>query len=331
MLKLQASKLARVLACVGIVAAVACGGGAGGQGPVVPTTSTEITAEQIDKDPLILFPSNAISIGTVDAKAFYASATLGPQVAQLAELYSPLGPEAGFAASKDLDRVTVASYSLSGVDVLAVLVGRFDQTKLAQLAKTHGAAKSGSAIVESTYAGRTLYTVDNIGFTMLTAKTVVAGTETAIRRALDRVKDGRGKRDVFPWMLEVVETQGAALAVAADFKNQPLSGAAIQGMRIPATEGLTAVRVLGTFHEPGLQLAGAMTYDTEANAQKGLSGFNKLVLMYKAYSGMSGTVPQLRDVTSTLERTDVQVKLSVDDQSLRTFLGKVPQLFPPPR
>lgn len=324
-------KIARLLACVGIVASVACGGGAGGEGAVVPKSAVELSAEAIDADPLILFPSSAIAIGTIDAKAFYASKTLGPEVAVLAEAYSPIGEEAGFAPSKDLDRVTVASYSLSGVDVLAVLAGRFDGAKLAQLAKTHGAAKNGSAIVESTYAGRTLYTVDNVGFTILTAKIVLAGTETAIRRALDRIKDARGKRDVFPWMLDVVETSGAVLAVAGDFKNQPLSGAAIQGMRIPATDGLTAVRVVGTFQEPGMQLAGSLTYDSEAHAQKGQAGFDKLVLMYKAYAGMSGAIPQLQDVTSTVEKTDVQVKLSVDDQALRAFLAKVPQLFPPAR
>ena len=324
-------RLARLLACLGIVATLACGGGKGGEGAVVPKTTVEVTAEQIDKDPLILVPSSAIAIGTIDAKAFYASKTLGPQVAQLAEQYSPIGAEAGFSASKDLDRVTVASYSLSGVDVLAVLAGRFDGAKIAQLAKTHGAAKSGSPIVESTYAGRTLYTVDNVGFTILTEKIVLAGTETAIRRALDRIKDARAHRDVFPWMVDVVETSGAVLAIAGDFKNQPLSGAAIQGMRIPATDGLTAVRVLGTFQEPGMQLAGSLTYDTEANAKKGQAGFDKVALMYKAYAGMSGAVPQLQDVTSTVDKTDVQVKFSVDDQSLRAFLAKVPQLFPPPR
>ena len=326
----KASKLARWLACVGIVTTVACGGGGGAQGPVVPTTTTEISAEQIDKDPLILFPSSAIAIGTLDAKAFYASKTLGPQVAILAERYSPIGPEAGFSAAKDLDRVTVGSYSLSGVDVLAVLVGRFDDAKLAQLVKTHGAAKSGSAIVESTYAGHTLYTVDNVGFTMLTKKTVVAGTETAIRRALDRVKDGRGKRDVFPWMLEVIETPGAAVAVAADFKNQPLAAMALQGIRLP-TEGLTAVRVLGTFEDPGLKVAGSMTYDTEPNAQTGLAVFSKLVRQYNAFAGLSSAVPQLRDVTSAVEKTDVQVKFAVEDAALGAFLTKLPQLIPPPR
>jgi hypothetical protein len=320
-----------MLACVGVMAAVACGGGAGKEGAVVPKTTAALSSEQIDKDPLILFPSNAIAIGTLDAKAFYASKTLGPEVAKLAEQYSPIGAEAGFSASKDLDRITFASYSLSGVDVLAVLSGRFDGTKLAQLAKTHGAAKSGSPIVESTYGGRTLYTVDNVGFAILTDKIVLAGTETAIRRAIDRIHDARGHRDVFPWMLEVVETAGAVLAIAGDFKNQPLSGAAVQGMHIPATDGLTAARVLGTFQEPGMQLAGSLTYDSEANAQKGQAGFDKVVLMYRAYAGMSGTLPQLRDVTTTVEKTDVQVKFSIDDQSLRTFLSKVPQLFPPPR
>ena len=44
------AKLARVLACFGIMAAVAFCGGKPGEGAVVPKTSTEVSAEQIEKD-----------------------------------------------------------------------------------------------------------------------------------------------------------------------------------------------------------------------------------------------------------------------------------------
>jgi hypothetical protein len=309
---------------------VACGGGTPSKPPELPKVP-ELTAERIEADPWILFPSGAIIVSTLDARAFYAEKTLGPQVAQLAEQYAPIGAEVGFSPSRDLDRVNVASYSLAGYDVLAVLVGRFDAAKIDALAKSKGATKGGGLLVESTYAGRTVYTNSNVGFTVLTPKVVLAGTETAIRRALDRIKDGRAQRDLFPWMLDTMATPGAAIAAAGDFKNQPLGAMAVQGVRIPATEGLVAFRALGTFQEPGLQIAGSVTYDTDAHAQAGQAGIKQLVLMYNGYAGLSQQLPILRDVNTTIDKTDVQVKLAVDDQSLRTFLGKVPQLFPPPR
>ena len=310
----------------------ACGvGGATPKGPDVPTVP-ELSSEVIEGDPWILVPSGALIVATFDAKAFSGQTTFGPQVAQLVEQYAPIGAEAGFSPARDLDRVDVGSYSLAGYDVLAVLIGRFDLQKIQELAKNKTATKGGGGpIVESTYAGRTLYTVSNVGFTVLTPKVVIAGTETAIRRALDRIKDGRAKRDVFPWMLDTMATPGVALAAAGDFKNQPLGAMAVQGFRVPATDGLTAFRALGTFQEPGLQIAGALTYDNDAHAQAGQAGFKQLVAMYNGYATVSGALPPVRDVTATIEKTDVQVKFAVDDQSLRTFLGKVPQLFPPPR
>ncbi len=309
----------------------ACGGGgATPKDPEIPKVP-ELTAERIEADPWILFPSGALIVSTLDARAFYAEKTLGPQLAQLAEQYAPIGAEAGFSPSRDLDRVDVGSYSLAGYDVLAVLVGRFDPATIDALAKSKGATKGGGGpLVESTYAGRTLYTVNNIGFTVLTPKVVLAGTETAIRRALDRIKDGRAQRDVFPWMLDTMATPGAAIAAAGDFKNQPLGAMAVQGIRVPGTEGLVAFRALGTFQEPGLQVAGALTYDTDAHTQAGAAGFKQLVAMYNGYAGLSQQLPVLRDVSTAIDKTDVQVKFAVDDQSLRTFLGKVPQLFPPP-
>ena len=76
--------LRSVLVAVVLGLVVACGGGEAAKPPEVPKVA-ELTAERIEADPWILFPSGALVVGTVDARAFYAEKTLGPQIAQLAE------------------------------------------------------------------------------------------------------------------------------------------------------------------------------------------------------------------------------------------------------
>ncbi|MBC7052016.1 hypothetical protein G6O46_23690, partial [Salmonella enterica subsp. enterica serovar Enteritidis] len=49
-------------------------------------------------DALALLPGNAIAAGTVDARAFFGSATFGADLAKLVEKSIPIGAEAGFQA-----------------------------------------------------------------------------------------------------------------------------------------------------------------------------------------------------------------------------------------
>src|SRR5690554_5742110 len=85
-------------------------------------------------DALALLPGNAIGLGTVDARAFFSSQTFGAELSKLVEKYVPVGQEAGFLASRDVDRVTFASYSYQGIDAAAIVIGRFDEAKIKQMA-----------------------------------------------------------------------------------------------------------------------------------------------------------------------------------------------------
>jgi hypothetical protein len=71
------------------------------------------TAEPSMDDALALLPGNAIGAGTVDARAFFGSQTFGADLARLVEKYVPIGAEAGFQASRDVDRVTSPQSSLA--------------------------------------------------------------------------------------------------------------------------------------------------------------------------------------------------------------------------
>jgi hypothetical protein len=310
--------LAHALAVALAVAlgAVGCGGK---KDSVSPTASTELTEAQIDADALALLPgASAIAVANVDARAFYKG-ELGAQLGRMTEKLVPIGQEANFVASRDLDRVLVASYALQGADVAAVLVGRFDRAKIAEVANTNAQTQGGGVLVASTYAGRTLYTVNNVGFCVLTPKTALAGTETGIRRALDRIRDGRATRDFPSWMVETIESEGAEMAAAVRMTGQDPAGLAVGSFRLPWLRGLETVRALGNFKDPGVNLAGRVTYAEPAQAQAGADGLRQIGNL-AAVMSMTGVVPKIRTFEVNAAENDVTYKVAVDDKSLRAFL-----------
>ncbi len=276
--------------------------------------------KKLDDDPLALLPASALVVVSVDARAVYATGSVGAQLGKLTERLVPVGEEAGFVPSRDLDRVVVGVYSLQGADVAAVLVGKFDEQKIAQAAQTHVTTKGGGAIVASQYGGRTLYTLSNVGFTVLSARTAVAGTETGIRRALDRIKDGRVTRDQPPWVTATLETPGAAFAGAADFANQPIGAASVGMIPLPFMKGLKALRVVGNFKDPGLNIAGTLTYPDAPRAEAAAGEL-------KRSSGMASLFVKNLDIKPV--QTDTQVTLAVEDQQLRALLQLAQQYLAP--
>lgn len=275
-------------------------------------------------DALALLPGNAIAAGTVDARAFFGSATFGADLAKLVEKSIPIGAEAGFQASRDVDRVTFASYSYQGIDVAAIVIGRFDGAKIKQVATTQTPTKNGGTLVVSQYAGRDVYTVNNVGFTLLSDTRAVVGTEQGIRRVLERIKDKRVKRDLAPWMITTIETSGAAFAVAADFASQPMPADSTKVMPAQLVTGLKAVRVVGSFKD-GVQLASSATYAEASNADASASALKQLAAIAKVALVTFGV--RLQNLEIKTDRSDVQVSVLVDDQSLRALLAQVPMLL----
>jgi hypothetical protein len=278
-------------------------------------------AEQKLDDALALLPGSAIAIGTVDGRAFFGSQTFGADLGRLVEKYVPIGEEAGFLASRDVDRVTWGTYSYQGLDVAAVVIGRFDEAKIKATAANHTPTKTGGMLVASQYAGHDVYTVSNVGFTVLSPTMAVAGTESGIRRVLERIKDKRVKRDVAPWMIQTIETPGAAAAVAADFASQPMPPEVLRQIPMPWMQSLKAVRAVATFKE-GVQIAGSMTYPDDPSAQTASQSVRQAANLTK-WLALLGIKIQTFDVT--VDKSDVQVKIAVDDASLRTLLAQAPQ------
>ncbi len=291
-----------------------------------PDAKTPTTEPGMD-DALALLPGQPIMVGTVDARAFFGSKTFGAELAKLVEQYFPIGQEAGFQASRDVDRVTFASYSYQGVDASAVIIGKFDEAKIKEAAAMQTPIKGNNVIVASKYMDRDLYTVSNVGFTILSSTHAIAGTEAGIRRVLERIKDKRVKRDIPQWMLQTVETPGAAAAVAGDFATQPLPQELSRQIPMPFVQNMKAIRIVATFKEPGLQLASSMTYpdaqaaNTASESVRQAAGLSK----WLALVGI-----EIQNVEVGVDKADVQLKLAVDDKSLRQVLASAPQWIGPP-
>lgn len=276
-------------------------------------------------DAFALLPGSPILLGTVDARQFFGSQTFGAQLAQTVEKLVPVGQEAGFSAARDVDRVTFASYAYQGLDVAAVVVGRFDEAKIKQAAASGSASRSGLPIVTSQYAGRDVYTVANAGFCVLSDRVAVAGTEAGIRRVLDRIKDDRVKRDIPAWMLTTVETQGASAAVAADLATQPIPPDVLRQVPLSFVPGMKAVRALVTFKDSGMQIAGSMTYPDEAQAASAEKGVREAMNLSR-WLALIGV--KIQNPTVAVAKSDVQVTLAVDDQSLKQLVAAGQQFLP---
>jgi hypothetical protein len=319
---------ARYLAAIALAGALACAGstGCGGAKDSLKANapSGELTADQIDADAIALLPESAVAVASVDAHAFFTSQTFGADLATLVERHLPIGEEAGFKASRDVDRVVAGTYSTQGADVVAVLVGRFDAEKIAKVAADKVKTNNGSVLVESEYAGRKVYTVANVGFCVLTAKTALVGSESALRRALDRVKGGSLKRDVTPWMLDTIQTPDAEAAFAADFATQPVASATVGSLKLPWTSGIKAARVLADFKPPGLHVAGTLSYTDAAGANQGADGL-KGVARIASLVAITGAVPKLQDLSIKTADADVQLSFAVDDAGLRKLMAALPQ------
>ncbi len=317
-------ELSKVVAWGAVVLSLLAG--CGGANSKVDGAKSATGEKQFEDDPIALLPSSALLIVSVDARALYASGSIGGQLGKLTERIVPIGEEAGFVASRDLDRVVVGAYSMQGADVAAVLIGKFDEQKIALAAQNRAPMKGGGVLVTSQYGGRTLYTLSNAGFTVLSARAVLAGTESGIRRAIDRMKDGHAVRDQLPWMLSTLDTPGAAFAAVADFANQPIGAASVGMIPLPWAKGLKAARIVGNFHDPGLNIAGTVTYPDGPRAEAAAAELRKTAAAASMLTMLG--VPQLRNLEIKTAQTDTQVTFAVDDQQLRQFLQTASQYMP---
>lgn len=305
----------RLLLLAAFLSLVACGGKGAAAGGV--------SKPDLDSDPLVLLPPAAVGMARVDARAVYTNPAVGGDLASLTDSLVPLGEESGFRASRDVDRVVVAVYATSNMDVAAVLSGRFDVDRIAHATKTRKA----EPVVAGVFEGFATYTAGRIAWAPLTPKTLVAGTPEGVRDVLDRAAKGKLDRWEPPWMSTTLETATAQIAVAADFASQPIASAALGSVPLPWVGGIRRVRALGMLAPGGLDVSGTLTYADAAQAQQAAGGIRRSVQLLDVFGPLLGGL-RLQNLDVTLDAQDARCSFAVDAQGLRTLVAIAPRFLP---
>jgi hypothetical protein len=283
-------------ACVGAASVV--GAGACSSAGLVAVGGGRVAAAEIDKDPFALLPGGVVVFGALDARALFAT-QLGADVAGLVSSLVPLGAESNFSPVRDVSRVLGGVYAMQGVDFCAVVRGNFDVSAISAAAAKQATVPSGAPLVRTQYGPYELFTVGNLGFVLLTQQTLLSGNEIGMRRALDRLRFNRLGRSLQPWMIELSETTGLVFGAAGDFGAESAMSVGPNGLLVSAPRAtsaaqpvleaasknfpflseLRAMRVLGNFQAPGVNLVGALTYTTPERAENGAIALKNLSQM----------------------------------------------------
>jgi hypothetical protein len=289
----------------------------------VPHAPSGPAAPDLDGDILALFPPGAIAAATVDAHSLFGSQALGPQVAQVTEGVLPLGADVGLVPSRDIERVTAAWYTVTGADFVAVVRGHIDAAAIQRTAEAHSASHSGGVVMATPYSGHTLFTVADVGFTVLTPRTALAGTAAGLRLALDRIRDGRVRPELSPSISETLLTKDAAFAFAGEFASSPLAG--LQGLPLPGwVSGVKSVRVTGAFRDARLNVTGSATFDDPQRASSAADGMRQVGALINTVA-LAGAVPELKNLDIAADGASVRFAFGVDEGKLRAMLQLVPQ------
>jgi len=292
----------------------------------------QLSAETIDSQPLNILPSGALVLGTLDAAALFKT-NLGAQVGQIVAKVLPLGPESGFVPARDVHRIYGAIYAMQGADFAAVVQGNFNVAAIQQAADRQAQTPSGAQLVRTRYGSYDIYTVANVGFVVLTQRTILSGNETGMRRALDRLRHGPLNSALPAWMVELLQEQPgtqtgqAAFAVVGDVTGQGVVAAA--GERLPFLASLRLVRVRGNFQPPGMNVVGSLTYADAESATKGAVGLGQLqqyayLATLLATWGFGGRTP---DLEVTQQEANVAFATQIDTGTISALLSLMVNMF----
>lgn len=315
--------------------------GCGGKPPGDPTTAGDGAVPiDVDGDPLLLLPSGAFAAGEIDVRAWFAAGRSGARMVTIADGYNPFADAFGVVASRDIEKITFVAFAGASLEVLGVARGAFDAAKFREAAEKKLLVADGSPVIVSSYRNVELYTVANIGFTVLSPKTMLVGTEGGIRRALDRVHDGlpAGKPALtLDGELLAAVQDGSPLAVAYVAAPGSPAALAVGALPRPAVGGLVIDKLVGGRLKAGFagertRVQALLATNSPEDATEVREELQRLARMY-AIASLVTALPRLAE--SRIEKgenTDaspggaslVRVDLSVDDGPLSRALGAVP-------
>lgn len=323
-------RFSRRTAVLGFAAAASPLGCAHHDDVVVKTgADKQLSETQIDADPAPLLPGGAIGVLVVDANALFNS-RFGDKVRQVVEKRLPLPPSAGFEPKRDLTKAWLGFYSLQSAEISGVALGTYDRQKIEAAADGQQPTPLGMPVVKTSYAGRTLYTAGTVGFSVLTAKTALIGNDTGMRRALDRISEGRVKNQLPPYMQKLLAGTTAPIVFGADFTSSPIPEQTRPELAF--IEGLKTVALVGNFQDPGLNLAGTLTYADAEAAQKGaqsLIGLRMKVESVAPFLALLGIGQPVRRLEAQPKENDVSFVAAIDGAAVAILLDKAQDMLLP--
>jgi hypothetical protein len=287
----------------------------------------KLSDAQIDAEPVALLPGSAVGIAYLDAKKLFAS-PFGARMLAVTERRMPLPAAAGFDPRRDLEALWVGVYSMQGADVAGVAIGTFDRKKIEAAADGTQKTPLGVPVTKSSYSGRSLYTAGDVGFTVLTSRVALFGNDVGVRRAIDRVEEGRARKQLPKYVTELLATPNAPLVAAGDLTSNPLPAAARD--QLSFTEGLETLALVGNFEEPGVNLAGTLSYGDAKTAERGaqnLVATRGMLDRYAPFLALVGIPQPIRRLEAQPKDKAVSFVVAADGAAIAVLLDKAQELM----
>jgi hypothetical protein len=284
----------------------------------------ELSDIDIDKQPLALLPGGVVGIASLDTSQLFASA-FGNRVLTLLNQHLPVPAGADFQPQRDLVHLYLGLYSMQGADLSGVAIGKFNKAKIEAAVNGVDKTPQGVPIAKRQYAGRTLYTASGAGFCLLTENTALFGNDTGIRRALDRIREGRVKRQTLPWMDKLLNSETAPIVAGADLRAQAIPEAASNNLAF--LNGLETMAFVGNFADPGINLAGTLVYGDEASAKQGADNVQSLAQKLGTYGtllALMGIPQPVRQLQAEAKGKQAAFVMGLDGAAVGTLLDKLP-------
>jgi hypothetical protein len=300
-----------------------------GSGPEVilrTAAGAAVTAADIDRDPLQLLPPGSIAWFHLDVNTTSQS-DLGQYVLSDLEARFPLPASAGFSLRRDVAQLNVATYSIQGLDFAGVALGTFDPAKISAAALEYRGGPLAPPLVKSEYAGRTLFTAQNVGFSILTPHTALFGNDIGMRRCLDRISDARVADDLPAWVKALLGTPNAAFAFGGD-----LSGNAVTATlprRLALLEGASQLRAVGNFTPPGVNLAGTIQHADPTAARHSATALLEVGGSVNVYAQMFGLGRPLHKLETQAVGNDAQLVVAVEAAAIKALMKQFLPAAPP--
>jgi hypothetical protein len=279
----------------------------------------KVTARELDASPLQLLPPSSIAWLFLDVRVA-AQSEIGQALVKNAKARFMLPEAAGFSFDRDVSSMSVALYSLQGADFVGVASGHFDVSRISAAALEYRGGPLAPGLVRSEYAGRTLFTAQNVGFSILTPQTALFGNEVGMRRCLDRIASGRVQNDLPAWVRDLLAAPQATFSSGIDLASSAVSAGLPE--RLALLEGASRARVVGTFEPPGINLAGSIHYADPLNAGRSATALLRVGSSLNVYAQLLGFGQPIRKLETRAVGTDTQLAASVDGAAAQLLMNR---------